>query len=190
MSSPRLLVAGIGNIFLGDDAFGVEVVRRLSSADLPEDAVVVDFGIRGIDLAYALLDSYEAVVLIDAAPRGGDPGTLYVLELPPTESPQEPCEPVFVETHHLDPARVLQLASSLGARPQRLFLVGCEPDQNSVDPMNPETYGFEMSAAAWAAVDEAVPLVSALVAQLLDQSKRALGNTDNAIEKGIEPCRD
>src|SRR3954462_334859 len=77
---PRLLIAGVGNIFLGDDAFGVEVVQRLARRPLPEGIRVVDFGIRGLDLAYALLDGYEATILVDALPRGGPPGTLYVLE--------------------------------------------------------------------------------------------------------------
>src|ERR1700758_4827464 len=80
---PRILVAGVGNIFLGDDAFGVEVVQRLARRALPDGVRVVDFGIRGLDLVYALLDGYETVVLVDAAPRGGSPGTLYVLEPEP-----------------------------------------------------------------------------------------------------------
>lgn len=76
----RILVAGIGNIFLGDDGFGVEVVRQLAQRDLPEGIEVVDFGIRGVDLAYASLDDYDAVIFVDTAPRGGAPGTLYLIE--------------------------------------------------------------------------------------------------------------
>src|SRR5436309_933525 len=85
MQSPRILVAGIGNIFLGDDAFGVEVAQRLARRPLPDAVRIVDFGTRGLDLAYALLDGYEAVILVDASPRGGPPGTLYVLELEESE---------------------------------------------------------------------------------------------------------
>src|SRR5947209_6163179 len=81
MTQPRLLVAGVGNIFLGDDAFGVEVVQRLLRRPQPDGVRVVDFGIRGLDLSYALLDGYEAVILVDAAPRGAPAGTLHVLEL-------------------------------------------------------------------------------------------------------------
>jgi hydrogenase maturation protease len=80
MNMGNVLIACVGNIFLGDDAFGVEVARRLSLRPFPEGVSVVDFGIRGIDLTYALLDPYEAVILVDAAPRGGPPGTLYVIE--------------------------------------------------------------------------------------------------------------
>src|SRR5439155_26353965 len=80
MSPSRILVAGIGNIFLGDDAFGVEVVQRLAQRPQPEGVRVVDFGIRGLDLVYALLDGCEAMILVDATPRGGQAGTLYVIE--------------------------------------------------------------------------------------------------------------
>ena len=80
LSLPRILVAGIGNIFLGDDAFGVEVVRRLSAREWPANVRVTDFGIRGYDLAYALLDGYDTTILIDACPRGELAGTLYVIE--------------------------------------------------------------------------------------------------------------
>src|SRR5439155_13673490 len=88
MNRPRVLVAGVGNIFLGDDAFGVEVAQRLARRALPPEVRVVDFGIRGLDLTYALLDGYEAVILVDAAPRGGRPGTLYVLEPARGEPPE------------------------------------------------------------------------------------------------------
>src|SRR5882672_1813652 len=80
MTKPRILVAGIGNIFLGDDAFGSEVARKLQQCSLPKDVRVVDFGIRGFDLAYALLDGHEVTILVDATPRGGEPGTLYTIE--------------------------------------------------------------------------------------------------------------
>ena len=81
MTQPHILIACVGNIFLGDDAFGVEVAQRLMRGGLPDSVRVVDFGIRGLDLTYALLDGYETVILVDATPRGGPPGTLYVLEL-------------------------------------------------------------------------------------------------------------
>ena len=89
MTRPRVLIACIGNIFLGDDGFGVEVARRLANRrlagrrsagpTLPDDVRVVDFGIRGLDLVYALLDGYETAILVDATPRGGEPGTLYLI---------------------------------------------------------------------------------------------------------------
>ncbi len=86
MTPPRILIAGIGNIFLGDDAFGSEVARRLAAQPIPDGVRVVDFGIRGFDLAYALIDGYDATILVDATPRGGSPGTLYLIEPDPGEA--------------------------------------------------------------------------------------------------------
>ena len=126
MSRPRILVAGVGNIFLGDDAFGVEVARRLMGHDLPEGVRVVDFGIRGLDLTYALLDGYEAVILVDAAPRGGRPGTLYVIEPEQADQPEQP-GPGFIDVHSMDPVKVLRVARAMGAPARRLLVVGCEP---------------------------------------------------------------
>lgn len=125
MSEPRILVAGVGNIFLGDDAFGVEVVRELSNIALPESVRVVDFGIRGLDLCYALLDGYELVILVDASPRGGVPGEVYVIEVNVDASDGEHAS--LIEAHRLDPAHVLQLVSLMGGRIGRLVVVGCEP---------------------------------------------------------------
>jgi hydrogenase maturation protease len=163
MKRPGILVAGVGNIFLGDDAFGVEVVRRLARRSWPEDVRIVDFGIRGLDLAYALLDGYEAVILVDAAPRGGQPGTLYVLEPEADEPSGEAAPGSLVEMHGLDPVKVLRLAATLGGRVERLLLVGCEPGQ----AIDVEEMQAGLSAPVRAAVEEAVPLVESLVERLL-----------------------
>ena len=120
--SGRILVAGIGNIFLGDDGFGCEVVRRLVKRELPENVEVRDFGIRGMDLAYALMDPYEAVVFVDAVPRGDEPGTVYLIE---AEVPEE--GEVALDTHGMDPVNVIRLARVLGAEIPRTLVVGCEP---------------------------------------------------------------
>jgi hydrogenase maturation protease len=162
-NGPRILIAGVGNIFLGDDAFGVEVVQRLSCRPLPKGVRVVDFGIRGLDLAYALLDDYEAVILVDAMPRGGQPGTLYVLEqeMPSNSAPAEGAPQMQV--HNLDPAQVLGLVVALGGHVQRLIVVGCEPETPSDDVDMPT----ELSAPVRAAVNEAVLLVQSLIARLL-----------------------
>src|SRR3954453_4709901 len=126
MNRPRVLIAGVGNIFLGDDAFGVEVAPRLARGALPDGVQVVDFGIRGLDLAYALLDGYEAVILVDAAPRGGLPGTLYVIE-PDCEPQAETPGAGLMEAHGMDPVKVLRLVDSMGGKVDRLVVVGCEP---------------------------------------------------------------
>ena len=159
MESPRVLVAGVGNIFLGDDAFGVEVAQRLARRPQRDGVRVVDFGIRGLDLTYALLDGYEAVILVDAAPRGGRPGTLYVLE--PEREPAG--AEVAVEAHNLDPVKVLLLAESMGGRVGRLLLVGCEP----APPDEADEMRMGLSDPVRAAADEAVGLVESLVGRLL-----------------------
>jgi hydrogenase maturation protease len=163
MNGSRVLIACVGNIFLGDDAFGVEVARRLAGRPLPEGVCVVDFGIRGLDLAYALLDDYEAVVLVDAAPRGGPAGALYVLELEVGPALRSPEVGPLIETHNMDPARVLRLVAALGGSVRRLLLVGCEPQT----PGGEDDLPVGMSAPVRAAVDEAVPLVEALAVRLL-----------------------
>ena len=185
MTPCRILIACVGNIFLGDDAFGVEVAHRLQSVNMPEGVRVVDFGIRGLDLTYALMDSYETVILVDAVPRGGMPGTLYVLELPRGEV-ATPREGMLVEGHNLDPARVLQLVSTLGAPAARLILVGCEPCP--VD--DSEDFGAEMSQPVRAAVDSAVPLIVSLVARLLRGEELEASTATTIIERKAEPCCD
>ena len=163
MTPPRILVAGIGNIFLGDDAFGVEVIRRLLERRPPAEAHVVDFGIRGLDLAYALLDDYEAVVLVDATPRGEAPGTIYVLEIDAAEAAAPEGQGVAIQAHSLDPVQVLRLAGTMGAAFGRLLLVGCEPSPfEGEDDMRDG-----LSPAVAAAVDEAVVAVESLIERLL-----------------------
>ena len=151
-----VLVAGIGNIFLGDDGFGVEVVRRLAARGLPDGVQVVDFGIRGFDLAHALMDSPSTAVLVDATPRGGQPGTLYLLEA--SVAPGDPS----VEPHDMDPASVLRLVEALGGRAPRVLVVGCEPASVDLD----EDGQIGLSPAVEAAVDEAVDMIESLVIEL------------------------
>src|SRR6201996_5374281 len=118
----KILVAGVGNIFLGDDGFGVEVARSLSTRQLPENLWVKDYGIRGFDLSFALLDPWDGVIIVDALPRGQPPGTICVLEPDPAGSGEADINP-----HGMDPVRVLTLAASMGAISARVLVVGCEP---------------------------------------------------------------
>ena len=155
--SKRILIAGIGNIFLGDDGFGVEVVRRLAGREWPEGVQVKDFGIRGMDLAYALQDDYELVVFVDATPRGGEPGTVYLIE-PEVEDDGN----VSLDTHGMDPVKVIKLSRALGARPTRTLVVGCEP-QVVLGGEDYDEMLMELSKPVRAAVDEAVKLVESLV---------------------------
>ena len=120
----RMLVAGIGNIFLGDDAFGVHVAQRLAAEGLPPEVSVHDFGIRGMHLAYEMLDGgYDTTVFVDAVPRGGVPGSLYLIE--PHVDELEP--PAATDAHAMEPGTVLALLKALGGTPGRVLIVGCEP---------------------------------------------------------------
>lgn len=164
----EILVAGIGNIFKGDDAFGVEVVQRLAARPQPPEVRVVDFGIRGIDLTYALLDDYRAAVLVDAMQRGEQPGTVTIVEPEPPPSDEAPAaDDLLISTHDLDPAKVLRLVTALGGNCRRLLLVACEP----------ETFGDEeeglmgLSPPVAAAVDHAVEAVESLVGKLLEETR-------------------
>ena len=156
---PRILVAGIGNIFLGDDGFGVAVARRLARRELPTGVEVADFGIRGMDLAYALQSDYDAVVFVDTASRGEVPGTISVIE--PELDPDE----VTIETHGMDPLRVLGLARALGRVPPRVLVAACEPERIVHGEHDDDLVG-ELSAPVRAAVDEAVRVVESLLAEL------------------------
>jgi hydrogenase maturation protease len=168
MNALRILVAGVGNLFMADDAFGCEVARRLAQRSLPPQVRVVDFGIRGLDLTYAMLDDYETVILVDAAPRGQSPGTLYVIE-PLVDAGEN----VMLQTHGMDLVKVLQAAAALGGRPRRVLIVGCEPT-----PRDPDAdWEQSLSPPVRAAVDEAVALIESLVMNggIYDASMHASG---------------
>ncbi|MEV0988561.1 hydrogenase maturation protease [Streptomyces sp. NPDC049949] len=173
----RILIAGIGNVFLGDDGFGVETARRLADPGhgLPGHVEVVDIGVRGVHLAYQLLDGYDTLVLVDATARGGAPGTLYLIEAaePGTLAPQSP----VLDGHQMSPDAVLALLETLcagtgTAPPRRIWVVGCEP--GSLEE------GIGLSTPVAAAVPEAVRMVLDLVLsrdeELLDQERNATAN--------------
>jgi hydrogenase maturation protease len=155
----RVLVAGVGNIFLGDDGFGVALAGRLARAAPPPGVDVVDFGIRGMDLAYAMSD-YDAVVLLDATPRGQPPGTLYVIEAD-TAAVSEGAP----DAHGMDPVKVMGLVRALGEEPPRTLVVGCEP-QTLMTSDEPDIVA-QLSEPVRAALDEAERLVGDLLAELV-----------------------
>jgi len=152
----RVLVAGIGNIFFGDDGFGVEVARRLASETMPEGVRVLDAGIRGVHLAYELVDGqYDMAILVDATPRGGAPGTLYLLEPDVAAVDGDAASPM--DGHGLTPAALLAGLNVLGTPPGRVLVLGCEPSATEE--------AMELSEPVAAAVDQAVALVRRLVAE-------------------------
>ncbi len=160
--SGRVLIAGVGNIFLGDDGFGVEVARRLAAAGLPDWVHVVDYGIRGMHLAYDLANGYESAILVDATPRGGAPGTVYVIEPDLTgvaagagENAGLTDNPMF-NAHGMQPDVVFGMLGVLDAGGRQILVVGCEPA--SVD------YGIGLSQPVADAVGQAVRVVRDLIA--------------------------
>ncbi|MQS39701.1 hydrogenase maturation protease [Streptomyces katsurahamanus] len=173
MSGRRVLVAGVGNVFLGDDGFGVETVRRLGELGVPDGVEAVDFGVRGVHLAYQLLDGYRTLVLVDATARGGPPGTVYLIE---AETGPVECGagPAALDGHRMGPDAVLGLLATLsagtgGLPPQRVLVVGCEPA--SLDE------GIGLSAPVAAAVEEAARLVLRIV---LEEGAREQGMSSGA----------
>jgi hydrogenase maturation protease len=161
-SPARVLIAGIGNIFFGDDAFGVEVARRLSQRPWPAGVRVVDFGIRGFDLACALAGP-DVTILVDAYPHDAPPGTVTVIE--PEINPGSPvAEQAGLEPHGLDPVSVLRLAAALRIAPKRVLLVGCQPET-----LGGDEGAMGLSAPVEAAIDRAVTEIESIVEHILQQ---------------------
>ncbi len=170
----RILVAGVGNIFLGDDGFGVEVAQRLRPHPLPATTRLVDVGIRGLHLAYELLDGYDLLVLVDALDVGEEPGTVVVFEPDPDHAAEGP-----VDAHGMDPHTVLTLLANLGGEVGRVLVVGCQPADLS------ERIG--LSAPVAGAVDEAVRAVLRLVDQQLAPDPPTGANSRTATLERTKP---
>ena len=163
MNAPRILVAGIGNIFHGDDAFGVEVIWRLSGGPMSSKAHIVDFGIRSFDLAFALIDGYDVTILVDAVRQGGSPGTLYLIE-PDLENLDDPNgQPAEMDAHSMNPVRVLQMAKRMGARFGQILILGCEPET-----FGPEGEGqMSLTPIVEQAVEPAAARIRELISEVL-----------------------
>jgi hydrogenase maturation protease len=157
---PKILVAGIGNIFLGDDGFGPEVLRRLMSRKLPDEVYAVDFGIRGLDLAYALQDGYDTTILIDAFRHGQPPGTVSIVEPDTKDIGSEPTG--FVEPHTMDPLSVLRMTTAMHGPLKRVLLVGCEPAT-----LGGDEGVMGLSGPVEAAVEDAVQTTETLIGRIL-----------------------
>ena len=152
-----VLVAGIGNIFQTDDAFGVEVANRLGERDLPDGVRVEDFGIRGVHLAYELLEGYEGLILIDAMPMGEPPGTVAIVE--PDALTINEAGPV-VDAHTMSPDVVLATLAGLGGNVDWIRVVGCQPASLQE--------GMGLTPPVEAAVEGAVEVCCQLVAEIVE----------------------
>jgi hydrogenase maturation protease len=164
----RILVAGIGNMWLGDDGFGGEVVKRLEARELPKGTVVFDFGTGGLDLAYEVMRGYDALVLVDVTRQGGEPGTLYVMEALEEEVEAGIEDGQVLNPHAMDPQTVLRFVKTLGAWPGKVLVVACEPAE--VGEM-----GFGLSEQVVRAVDGAVELVVETIGELQSDAAYATG---------------
>jgi hydrogenase maturation protease len=164
VKAARVLVAGIGNIFLGDDGFGVEVIRRLAAQKLPDDVKVVDFGIRGYDLAYALQDGYETTILVDAYPHGQPAGTVSLVEPDLNDLDAQPA--AMVDAHAMNPLHVLRMAKSMSGALGKVLLIGCEPQT-----FGPEEGQLGLSENVEGSVNVAVEMVVSAVHNALGESK-------------------
>ena len=160
----KILVAGIGNIFFGDDAFGCEVASRLAQRPVPECVRVIDFGIRSYDLAYAMMENYDATILVDATQQGAEPGTLYVIEPDTKKLDELPNE--SVNAHSMNPVRVLQLVRSLGGNAGWLRVVGCEPAV-----LDSEEGAMGLSEKVQAAVAPAIEMIESLIREILGATR-------------------
>jgi hydrogenase maturation protease len=168
MSTPgkirKILVAGIGNIFMGDDAFGSEVARRLMNERLPPEVRVTDFGIRSYDLAYALMEGYDVTILVDATSRQQAPGTVYLIE--PDLSQLDCLDETMADAHSMSPVKVFQMLQTVGSSAGRLYLVGCEPAILEV-----EDGEIGLSKIVEASVPRAIELIESLVNDLLNENQ-------------------
>lgn len=164
----RILVACIGNIFLGDDGFGFEVAQALAASLLPASVEVRDFGIRGLDLAWALVGPWKAVLLVDAIQRGDAPGTVYLLQPDAVTADNTPLDP-----HAMDPLRVLATARTLGEVGAPVYIVGCEPE----DLGEPTEGRLGLSPAVTAAVPQAVKMIQQVTERLLAEAVPHLATT-------------
>ena len=177
----RVLVAGIGNIFFGDDAFGCEVAAELAKQGLPGGATVRDFGIRSYDLAYAMMEDYDVIILVDASPRGEAPGTLYLIEPERNEKNLDRFEGEVVNAHGMNPVRVLEMVRYLGGQPKKLYVVGCEPGV-----LESEDGRMGLSAQVTAAVEPAVNMIKKLIVDLTVNESEALDVKKNRTKSSLE----
>lgn len=173
VSSPwrRVLVAGVGDPFRGDDGFGSEVARRLSRRPLPPAVEVVDFSARGLDLVFALRQGYQAALLVDTARRGERPGTLTVIESEAGGDGEDERD-VALDPAALDPVGMVRFARLFGRVPRQVVLVVCEPQEVGPASLHAAA-GPRLSAPVAEAVALAVPLVESLIGDLLAAGPQA-----------------
>jgi hydrogenase maturation protease len=164
----KALIAGVGNIFLTDDGFGPEVLRQFSGSELPPGFTAVDFGIRGLHLTYELLEGYDVLVIVDAAPRGEAPGTVTLVEVDPA-GVGAPEDGPLLDAHGMEPLAILRTLGSLGGRVDRIYVLACEPAVTAE--------GMGLTPVVAAAVPESVAALRGLVERLAAETRPNVGRT-------------
>jgi hydrogenase maturation protease len=160
-----ILVAAVGNLWLGDDGFGGEVAKLLRERHLGAQVAVADFGSGGLDLAYEVMRGYDALVLVDVSRQGGEPGTLYVMEVDPDSVETGIEDGAQIDPHGMDPETVLRFVKATGGWPGKVVVIACEP-------LDVEAVGIGLSPEVAAAVEPAAMLVAETVEELLCTSSR------------------
>ena len=160
---PRILIAGIGNAWLRDDGFGGEVARRLQERELPEGVAVMDAGTGGLDLAYEVMRGYDALLILDVSRQGGEPGTLYVMEVDEQSVDAKIEDGQTLNPHAMDPQTVLRFVRSIGAWPGKVVMIACEPGEV-------EELGLGLSPDVQAAVAQAVALAVRTAGELCSEA--------------------
>jgi hydrogenase maturation protease len=155
----KILVAGVGNAWMGDDGFGAEVVKRLGELELPRGVVVMDFGTGGLNLAYEVMRGYDALLILDISEQGGTPGTLYVIEADEDSVQAGIDDGDTLNPHGMDPKTMLRFVKSIGAWPGKVLVIACEPQTVA-------EIGFKLSESVAGALDPAVDLVLKTVTEL------------------------
>jgi hydrogenase maturation protease len=155
----QVLVAGVGNAWLSDDGFGGEVARRLAERELPSGVSALDAGTGGLSLAYEVMRGYDALVLVDVSRQGGEPGTLYVIDVEPDDVPSEIEDGETIDPHSMDPMTMLRFVRAIGGWPGRVQVIACEPAVV-------EDVGLGLTPAVEAAVERAMALVLETIEEL------------------------
>jgi hydrogenase maturation protease len=163
-ANKRVMVAGVGNIFMKDDGFGGAVIKKMLDKKFPEGVEVKDFGTGGLKLAYDLMKGYDGLILLDASSRGEKPGTLYVIEPNENDTDGNLENGTIIDPHGADPATVLRFVKSIGSWPAKVLIVACEPE--TVDD-----FEIGLSEPVNAAIDKAIELVDELIKEIYEPAK-------------------
>ncbi|MEP6616308.1 MAG: hydrogenase maturation protease [Ginsengibacter sp.] len=160
----RVMIAGVGNMFLKDDGFGGAVIKKIAHKKFPPGVEVKDFGTGGLKLAYDLMRGYDGLILLDASTRGEKPGTLYMIEPNQDEINPDLQDGGPIDPHGADPATVLRFVKSIGSWPAKVFIVACEPE-------TVEDFEIGLSAPVMAAIEKAIEMVEELVKDIYSETK-------------------